>query len=119
MIQKAIIPILFLAAFSLLTGYSQEKEKKVETIEFKVEGVCGMCKERIENAALIKGVKYTEWNKEKQQITVVYKPKVITEEGIHKAIAEKGHDTPKAKATKESYKNLPACCAYRDGVKQH
>ena len=78
-----------------------------------------MCEQRIENAALIKGVKFVDWNKEKQVLKVIFKKKHTNERAIHKAVAEAGHDTEKVKATKESYKKLPDCCAYRDGVKVH
>jgi mercuric ion binding protein len=69
---------IILLSISLLLTLSlsaQDKKKKVETAEFKVKGVCMMCKERIENAALIKGVKLTEWNKETNMLKVVFNPK--------------------------------------------
>jgi len=78
-----------------------------------------MCKERIENAALIKGVKFAEWDKETKLIKVVFKPDKTDALKIHKSIAAAGHDTEKEKAEDEAYKKLPACCAYRDGVKTH
>ncbi|MFW5656537.1 MAG: heavy-metal-associated domain-containing protein [Bacteroidota bacterium] len=101
------------------TTYAQKEKKKVETKTFEVSGVCDMCEKRIENAALIKGVKYAEWNKEAQKLKVIYKTKLTNEKAIHKAVAEAGHDTEKVKATDESYEKLPACCAYRDGVEIH
>jgi len=111
----AVIAIILIANFS----QAQEKSKKVETSEFKVYGVCGMCKTRIENAALIKGVKLAEWNKETQLIKVIYNPTKVTLDDIHKAIAEVGHDTEKVKAADEVYNKLPNCCAYRDGASIH
>ncbi len=44
----------------------------IVTETFTVLGSCSMCKTRIENAALIKGVKSAEWNKEAHSITVIY-----------------------------------------------
>lgn len=111
--------------FSLLiivmagTAIAQNKAPKVKTVEFTVTGVCGMCEERIENAALIKGVKLAEWDKETQLLKVVYSPKKTNEETIHQAVADHGHDTGKIIASDEAYAKLPACCAYRDGVEVH
>lgn len=112
----SIITVLF---FVSTISLSAQTEPKVKTIEFEVSGVCGMCKDRIENAALVKGVKFAEWNKQTQKLKVVYSTKKVAELDIHKAIAQHGHDTPKAKAKDEVYAKLPGCCQYRDGVKVH
>jgi hypothetical protein len=115
-----IIAIFFFFFFTSNLVIAQDKPvKKVETAEFKVTGVCKMCKKRIENAALIKGVKFAEWKKETQILKVIYKPKDVKENAIHIAVAKVGHDTEKVKATVATYKKLPDCCAYRDGVKVH
>jgi len=91
----------------------------VKTVEFKVEGVCGMCKDRIENGALIKGVKKAEWDKETEMLTVIYNPDKVELMDIHKAIAELGHSTDKVKAEEKAYNKLPACCQYDDGAHKH
>ena len=78
--------------------FSQDIAKKTETTEFKVYGLCGSCKERIENASLIKGVKWTEWNKETEILKVIYNPQKVKVEDIHKAVANVGHDTDLIKA---------------------
>ncbi len=95
------------------------KVKKIETCEFSVKGVCGMCEKRIEKAALIKGVKLVEWDKESQTVKVMYATKKVSEQDIHQAIADAGHDTEKLSAPEDAYQTLPDCCAYRDGVKVH
>jgi cation transport ATPase len=97
--------------------FSQEKKYKTE--EFKVHGVCDQCKERIENAAYIKGVKRCEWNKQTEKITVVYNPEKTDLLTIHTRIAEAGHSTEKVEASNAVYKKLPKCCAYREGVHKH
>lgn len=112
------IIITLILVGSMNIGASAQ-DKKTETAEFKVTGVCGMCKERIENAALIKGVKLAEWDINTQTIKVIYQPKKVTQEEIEKAIAGAGHDTENQKAPEEDYKKLPGCCAYRDGVEVH
>lgn len=108
--------ILLMLPVNLL---AQEKQKKVETSEFEVQGVCGMCKERIENAALIKGVKLAEWNRETGMLKVVYKPAKVDFLKIHKSVANAGHETSKVKANLEAYNNLPSCCKYKDGSEKH
>ena len=116
-IQIICLPLIFLFASDSLSA--QQEKKKVETTEFQVTGVCKMCKKRIENAALIKGVKWAEWTKETNTFKVVYKTQNVTVEEIHQAIAQSGHDTDMVKADEKSYKKLPKCCRYRDGVKIH
>ena len=113
--------IIAMVAFIFYTTAisAQEKQKKIETIEFKVFGVCDMCKERIENAALIKGVKHTQWNKHSGVIKVVYNVNKVTVNDIHKSVADSGHDTDKFKSSEKNYNKLPQCCAYRDGVQTH
>lgn len=119
--MKNTLILIGIVIFSLFVTKSQaqEKTKKAETVEFKVMGVCGMCKDRIENAALIKGVKFAEWNKQTKMLKVVYVPAKVSLDDIHKAVAEVGHDTEKVKAKDEVYKKLPNCCAYRDGAETH
>ncbi len=116
-IKISLFTLLF--ALFALPAFSQSKAPKVATIEFKVEGVCGMCKTRIENAATIKGVKLAEWDQESSMLRVIYKTKKTNEEAIQQAVADHGHDTDKVKAKDDAYAKLPGCCAYRDGVEKH
>lgn len=120
--MKAINKTLFfiiLPIFLSINISAQEKDKKVENAEFIVSGVCEMCKERIENAALIRGVKLAEWEKATGIMKVVFVPKKITSKEIQRAIAEAGHDTELVKASDKAYQKLPACCAYRDDIEKH
>ena len=88
---------------------------KLTSAEFHVSGNCGMCKDRIEKAALsVKGVRTVNWNQETKMLNVEYDQNKTKELEIHKAIAEAGHDTKKVKADDEVYKDLPGCCLYRD-----
>ena len=41
-----------------------------------------MCKERIENALDIKGIKLADWNEETKICKITFKPEVITEDKI-------------------------------------
>lgn len=96
-----------------------EAQSKIDTVTFKVQGVCKMCKERIENASLIKGVKWNEWDKQSRMLTIIYKPKKVSENELHQAVANFGHDTDSVKATTEAYQKLPMCCEYREGQETH
>jgi Cu(I)/Ag(I) efflux system membrane fusion protein len=90
-----------------------DKTSLIET-SFTVHGSCGMCKDRIENAAkTVEGVKKAEWNMDKQTLSLKYAENVNLE-NVHKVIAEAGHDTEMMTADDDVYKNLPGCCKYRD-----
>ncbi|MFN8255247.1 MAG: ATPase [Bacteroidales bacterium] len=112
-----IIMFIFLSMSINLKGQADTKGNITQ--EFKVSGNCQQCKERIENAALIKGVKFAEWNKETDMLKVVFNPSKTNRDAIEQSIANAGHDTENHKATDEAYKKLPECCAYRDGVEKH
>ena len=95
-----------------LSNISSKKDIRTDTIH--VDGNCNMCKDRIENAALIKGVKKVTWDKYKDQLVVIYDSSKTDLNKIQKAIAEAGHDTEKYKASDKTYNSLPKCCAYRE-----
>jgi len=86
----------------------------VKTTEFFVNGACGMCKDRIEKAALsVKGVQEAAWEQESKMLKLTYKPGLDLL-NVHRAIAKVGHDTEKIEAEDSVYNSLPACCLYRD-----
>ncbi len=119
--MKTLHLILFGAsmAISSFSLQAQDRHKKIETATFEVTGVCNMCEDRIEQAALIRGVKFADWDRETQMIKVMYKPKKVELTAVHEAIAAAGHDTGGIQATDEAYGELPDCCLYRDGVEVH
>ncbi len=82
-------------------------------ISFHVNGKCGMCEERIENALDIKGIKFADWSKETKMCTVKFNPDIVSEKEIHQIIAKLGHDTKMCKATDKDYNNLHQCCHYK------
>ena len=109
-----------MAPVFVLAQTGDQKTNKVEETTFTVKGVCSMCKTRIEEAALYtKGVKFSEWDKNKQMLKVAYHTSKVNKADIMKAIAKAGHDTAEVKATDEAYQKLPGCCQYRDGVEVH
>lgn len=87
-------------------------DKKRET--FAVQGLCDMCRDRIEAAALsIKGVNSAKWNADTKKLEVVFMTDAVKIIDIHRVIAAVGHDTELVKATDKSYNTLPDCCKYR------
>lgn len=113
--MKNLFIIVFLLSFSL--AFSQTK-----TDTFFVDGVCGMCKERIENSCIkVKGIKSVKWNIDSKMLSIIYNEKKINLPDIHKFVASIGHDTKIEKAPEEIYNSLEMCCKYRDPqvVKDH
>lgn len=79
-----------------------------------MSGICNDCKERIENAAYLHGVKRADWDKHAQELTVSYKPAKVSLLQIEKSIANAGHDAGEIKASDSAYAQLPSCCAYHE-----
>ena len=95
-----------------ITSFAQNKNAKA-TIE--VDGVCLMCKERIEKASIkTKGVKSAVWNVETHKLSIIYDERKTNLETINQNIAAVGHDTKDVKATDEAYNSVHPCCLYRD-----
>jgi mercuric ion binding protein len=107
--MKAII-IFIISIF-----FSVKIDAQVITSTISVKGNCDECKERIENAADIKGVKTSAWDEKKQAISVTYDSQKVSLEEIEKAIAKSGHETGHQEADSKAYKSLPACCQYDHG----
>lgn len=104
----AILGIFFIG----ITGFAQNKNAKA-TIE--VDGVCGMCKERIEKASIkAKGVKSAVWNVETHELDLIYNEGRTDIAKIQKSIADSGHDTQDIKAAEAVYESINPCCKYRD-----
>ena len=112
--MKKFIFLIFVSS----TVFSQKKDIVEES--FEVNGVCKMCKARIEkNAFKQKGVKNAEWNINNHLLTVLYDKSKLDINQVHKSIAKVGHDTSKEQAPNEVYDNLPMCCLYnRDEIKK-
>ena len=104
---------IILVALFLFAG-NEAIAQKVKTIKFEVDGVCDMCKDRIEGAVDVKGIKFASYDLDKHQMEVTFSTKKITEDKIHQLIADVGHDTDKIKATDEAYDQIHHCCKYRE-----
>ncbi len=114
--KRVLILVVCLIGF---TAFSQNKNKKT-TIE--VDGVCMMCKKRIEKAAIrTKGVKSAVWDLKTHQLALIFDERKTDIKTIEKNVASVGHDTKSVKATDEAYNSVDPCCKYRDEevVKSH
>ena len=85
-----------------------------DTIKFKTDGVCGMCKDRIEDALDKKGISFSNWDVDSHETTVIFNPAKITPDKIHQLIANVGHDTELKTAPDNAYNSVHGCCKYRD-----
>jgi periplasmic mercuric ion binding protein len=92
---------------------------KTVTKHFTVNGVCGQCKTRIEDAAYVKGVKYADWNVKTHDLTIKYDSTKTSPEVFLKSIAKAGHDNELYKAENADYNKVANCCKYRSGIKPH
>lgn len=104
---------LTLLAVVSMTFNSAAQSKITET-SIEVDGLCGMCKERIENAAYLPGVKKVNWDKETHQLDLVFRNDKISKEEIIASINAAGHDVKGALASDEQYANIHGCCRFRD-----
>ena len=106
---KLLLVVLLMFSFF---GFAQNNN---QTSIIEVDGVCGMCKSRIEKACIkTKGVKMANWNVETHQLKVIYNENKTDLDVIKSNIASVGHDTDSHKATEEDYMSVHQCCRYRD-----
>ncbi|MEO8933389.1 MAG: heavy-metal-associated domain-containing protein [Xanthomarina sp.] len=94
------------------TAFSQDKNARAI---LEVDGVCNMCKERIEKACIkTKGVKSAVWNVKTHELSLIYDARKTNLHTIETNIAAVGHDTKNVSATDEAYNSVHHCCLYRD-----
>ncbi len=103
---------LLFALVITTAAFSQNKNAKAS---IEVDGVCGMCKERIEKAAIrTKGVKSAIWNVDTHELKLIYDERKTDVKVISTNLASVGHDTKELKATDEAYNSVHPCCLYRE-----
>lgn len=98
--------------------FAQQKVSRDTTVTFWVNGVCGMCEDRIEQTFKRKGITSADWSTTSKEVTITYDPSQIRVDQLHRWIAAAGHDTKLHKAKSAAYLSLPDCCRYRE-VKEH
>ncbi|MFA5210431.1 MAG: efflux RND transporter periplasmic adaptor subunit [Proteiniphilum sp.] len=93
----------------------QSSETGGKHVMLMVQGLCEMCKERIEKTAkAVNGVHTASWDLKTKQLHLGFDPAQTSADSVAKAIAKAGHDTEQYKADKATYDALPDCCKYRD-----
>ena len=100
-----------------LVGLSAEAQKKKKNfkVAIEVDGVCMMCKKRIEKAALnSKGVKFATWDVKTHLLSLIIDENKTDTKTIQKNVAAVGHDTKGIKAKDHVYNGINPCCKYRD-----
>ena len=109
---------IVLVAFTM---QSQEvKKNKNAKIAIKVDGICGMCKKRIETAALkTKGVKFAIWSPKTHQLSLIMDERKTDVSKVQNNILAVGHDVllendKKLIAKNDAYNSVHPCCKYRD-----
>jgi outer membrane receptor for ferrienterochelin and colicins len=107
--------LLLFLVFSTRVTFGQVKSvaESDTVVSFKVFGVCQQCKDRIEKAVKIKGVKSGVWNMETGQLALVFNTAQVSLEKIQNRIVAVGHDLENKKAKISVYNALPKCCLYR------
>ena len=106
---------LILSTVLIFIGISTYAQNKNATAILDVDGVCMMCKERIEKASIkTKGVKSAVWNVKTHELSVIYDERKTDLATINENIAAVGHDTKTVKASDEAYNSVHPCCLYRD-----
>ena len=109
--KKTILIICLLIGFSA----SAQKKKKNSKVVIEVDGVCLMCKKRIEKAALnSKGVKFASWDLKTHQLSLIIDENKTGTKIIQQNIAAVGHDTRGVRAKDHVYNQIDPCCKYRD-----
>ena len=101
----------------LFIGFSAtaQKKKRNSKVAIEVDGVCMMCKKRIEKAALnSKGVKFASWDLKTHKLSLIIDENKTGTKIIQQNIAAVGHDTKGFKAKDHVYNQIDACCKYRD-----
>lgn len=106
--------VLFVLTIIMMSVQVQAQNKNAKSV-IEVDGVCLMCKERIEIAAIkTKGVKSAVWDVHTHMLSLIYDERKTSLDTIHQRVADVGHDTEKVIATEEDYESLHPCCKYRD-----
>lgn len=107
--------ILVITVLLMSVSLSAQKKNKNAKVSIDVDGVCMMCKGRIEKAALnCKGVKYAQWNVNTHELKLIVDERKTDIKTIQQNLAEVGHDTNAIKASEEAYDDLHPCCKYRN-----
>jgi len=96
-------------------SYDLEALLKLDSSEYGVAGICGMCKTRIEQTAMgVHGIAYAKWDVD-SKVLHVKRLDNFSEDKLVNALLKAGHDTEMKKASSKAYGHLHECCKYRSG----
>ena len=108
--KTILLTITMLFIGTLLYGQNKNAKASID-----VDGVCMMCKKRIEKASLkTKGVKSASWNVDTHELKLIFDENKTSLSQIASNVTDVGHDTQSFIASKEAYESLDPCCKYRD-----
>jgi mercuric ion binding protein len=108
--KNIILSFVFTAILGGVSNTSFAQSVVTDTVT--VQGICGMCEERILEAAYGKGVKFVSWDKVTKKMVVTYKKSKTELLDIEKRVAAAGYKTERVAATEQDYNRLPDCCRY-------
>jgi mercuric ion binding protein len=118
-IYVSVLSFIFVLGSALTASAQTDSNANNQTVSFKVYGVCGECKERIESAALdAKGVKKAEWDVQSDILVLVGSSK-MDKMKVAKVISKAGYKSEFSPADKKGYDKLPACCQYDESAEKH
>ena len=96
--------LLFLIFANQVIFAQDLKSGTISSTSFKVFGACDQCKNRIEAALKIKGVKVANWDVDTKILALEYNAAQISLEKIQNKILSVGHDLFDKKAKDIIYK---------------
>ena len=103
------------AIAALLIGFTTLAQDRNARASLEVDGVCLMCKERIEKACIkTKGVKSAVWNVGTHELKLIFDERKTDLNTIKENILAVGHDVEELVASDEAYASVHSCCKYRD-----
>ena len=107
--KKLLILVLLITSTTIIA------QNKNERASIEVDGVCAMCKARIEKAAIrTKGVKSAVWTIKTHELKLIYDGRKTNLDSIKSSVLKAGHDTMGLIATDDAYNSVHPCCRYRD-----
>ena len=113
--NRSIVSKKLLAIAILFIGVSSFAQNKNARASLEVDGVCLMCKERIEKACITtKGVKSAVWNVNTHELKLIFDERKTDLKTIQENILAVGHDNEELVATDEAYNSVHDCCKYRN-----
>ena len=107
-----VLSFVFIIAAVCTANAQKASIVSLQKENIKVWGECGMCKKKIEKAALTAGAETASWNEDNKLLAVTYKAGKSNATKIQDAVAAVGYDTKYVTASTAAYNSLPACCHY-------